>query len=109
VENGLPIKRSEIEGILNPLHENLRVARFSGLLIGLSLLSYQVRELLVCWLFFILPLVMLGLLIFGGVVACDAGRYFIHWAGTATRVPPVAGLEPIAVNLKTVVSNIKPE
>jgi hypothetical protein len=73
VENGPPIKRSEIEGFLNPLHDNSRVPRYSGLLIGLSLFSYQVRELLVCWLFFILPLVMLGLLILGGMVAYAVG------------------------------------
>jgi hypothetical protein len=85
-------KVSEIEESLNQLRENLRWPHFSGLLLGLGLCSYHVRELLACWLFFSLLFVSLALVILGGVLACYAGKYFIHWASTAARVTPVVAL-----------------
>src|ERR1700694_1790120 len=85
-------KLSEIEESLNQLREICRVAQFSGLLLVISLYSYHVRELLACWLFFSLLFVLLALVILGGVLACYAGKYFIHWASTAARATPAVAL-----------------
>jgi hypothetical protein len=82
------------------LRENHRVSQVSGLLLGLSLNSYRVRELLVCWLFFSLLFVSLALVILGGVLACYAGKYVIHWASTAARVTPVVDLGSGELHLK---------
>ena len=57
-----------------------------GSLLGLSLLSYHLRELLVCWLFFSLVFVSLALLILTGVLVCCAGGHAIAWACRAARV-----------------------
>ena len=82
--------------------ENYRVLQFSGLLLGLSLFSYHVRELLVCWLFFALLFVSLVLLLLGGVLASLAGKYVIHWASTAASVRPVVALASVELHLKPV-------
>jgi hypothetical protein len=95
-------KASDIEGPLNYLRENHRVSQISGLLLGLSLYSYRVRELLVCWLFFSLLFVSLALVILGGVLACYAGNYAIHWASTAAGVTPVVALGAGELHLKTI-------
>jgi hypothetical protein len=86
---------------LNYLRENYRVSQISGLLLGLSLNSYRVRELLVCWLFFSLLFVLLALLILAGVFACYAGKYVIHWANTAAPVTPVLAFGSAELQLKT--------
>jgi hypothetical protein len=78
------------------------VSQFSGLLLGLSLYSYHVRELLVCWLFFSLLFVVLALVILGGILACYAGKYATHWARTAAPVTPVLALGSTEVHLKTI-------
>jgi hypothetical protein len=93
---------SEIEGRLNYLRENHRVSRSCGLLLGLSLYSYQVRELLVCWLFFSLLFVLLALLILGGVFACSVGKYVTHWARTTAPVTPVLALSSAELHLTTI-------
>jgi hypothetical protein len=82
--------------------ESHRVSQFSGLLIGLSLYSYHVRELLVCWLFFCLLFVGLVLLLLGGVLACHAGKYATHWVRTATPVTPGLVLASAELHLKTI-------
>jgi hypothetical protein len=87
---------------LNQLLENHRVSELSGLLLGLSLYSYHVRELLICWLFFCLLFVLLTLVLLGGVLGCHAGQYVIHWAGTAARVKPVMALSSVELHLKTI-------
>ena len=74
---------------LRSVQKSYQVIGYSGLVMGLGLCSYPVRELLVCWLFFSLPFVMMGLLVLGVVIACDAGLYIIQWAGSAARVLPV--------------------
>ena len=61
----------------------------SGLLVAASLFSYHVRELLICWLFLSVPLVLLAVFVLRGVVACNAGQYFVHWAGGRIQVKPV--------------------
>jgi hypothetical protein len=97
-------KASDIEGPLNYLRENHRVSRSCGLLLGLSLYSYQVRELLVCWLFFSLLFVLLALLILGGVFACSAGKYVTHWAWARTTAPvtPALALSSTELQLTTI-------
>jgi hypothetical protein len=61
-----------------------------------------VRELLVCWLFFSLLFVLLGLLILGGVFACYAGKCVIRWANTAAEVAPVVSLGSVKLQLETI-------
>jgi hypothetical protein len=99
-------KPSEIEESVNQLRESHRVSQFSGLLLGLSLYSYHVRELLVCWLFFSLLFVLLALVILGGVLACYAGNYVIHWVGMAAPVTPVLAFGSAELQLKTI-SDVK--
>ncbi|HVS88510.1 MAG TPA: hypothetical protein VHF01_09870 [Candidatus Acidoferrum sp.] len=78
------------------------MSQFSGLLLGLSLYSYHVRELLVCWLFFSLLFGSLALVILGGVLACYAGKYVTVWARTAAPVTPVLELGSGELHLETI-------
>jgi len=87
---------------LRQLRESHRVLQFSWLLLGLSLYSYRVRELLACWLFFILLFVVLALLILGGLLAWYAGIYAAHWARTTAPVTPVLALASAEVPLETI-------
>ena len=100
--NGLPFQAQQAEKSLNPLREYRRVSQYSGVLLGLSLYSYQVRELLVCWLFFSLAFTLLALVSLGATFACYAGKYVIHWVDTAARVAPVVALAPGEPRLKPV-------
>jgi len=67
-----------------------RGSQFSGLLLGLSVCSYHVRELLVCWLFFTLLFVCLALVLLGGVFAVYASEQFGHARGSGNDVSPRA-------------------
>jgi hypothetical protein len=87
---------------LNYLRENYRVSQVSGLLLGLSLNFYRVRELLVCWLFFSLLFVLLALLILGGVLACYVGECVTVWARTTAPVSPVLALGSADLQLKSI-------
>ena len=69
---------------------------------GLSLYSYHVRELVVCWLFFSLLFVLLALVILGIVLACYAGKYATHWAHMAAPVTSVFALASAELHLKTI-------
>jgi hypothetical protein len=102
LENGLPLKLNGIEEFVNSLRGIYRVSQFSGLLLGLSLFSYHVRELLVCWLFFCLLFVLLALVILGGVLAAHAGNHAIHWASTAVRVAPMVALDSDEIQLDAI-------
>ena len=93
---------------MNQLRESHRVSQFSGLLLGLSLYSYQVRELLVCWLFFTLLFVSLALVILGGVLACYGGKYVTHWARTAAQMTPVVALGSGELHMNTSITPILP-
>ena len=84
------------------LRENQHVLQVSGLLIGLGLFSYHVRELMVCWLLFSLLFVLPVLLIFGGVLAWYAGKCVIDWVSTTPRVTPVVTLSTDDLRLKTI-------
>ena len=84
------------------LRENHRVSQLSGLFLGLSLYSYHVRELLVCWLFFSLLFVVLALLMLGGVLAYYAGKNAALWTLTAAPVTPVLALGSAELQLKAI-------
>ena len=83
------------------LRESHRVSQLSGLLLGLSLYSYRVRELAACWLFFIILFVLLALLILGAVLAWYAGIYASHWARTTGPRTPVLALVSAGVHQET--------
>jgi hypothetical protein len=84
------------------LRESHRLSQVSGLVLGLSLYSYRVRELVACWLFFILLFVVLALLILGGVLAWYVGIYAAHWARTTTPVAPVLALASAEIHLEAI-------
>lgn len=86
---------------MNPLQASRRVSQFSPLLLGLSLYSYHVRELLVCWLFFSALFVSLSAVMAGGVLAFYAGKFVLDWAGSEARVAPVLVLAPVEIQVKT--------
>ena len=73
-----------------------------GLVLGLGLYSYHMRELMACWFFFSLLFVLLALLILGGVLACYAGKCVIDWASKTPRVTPAVTLSTDDVRLKTI-------
>jgi hypothetical protein len=78
------------------------VSKFSGLLVGLSLSSYHVRELLVCWLFFSLLFACVALLLLSGVLAVQAGEYLAVWARSATGITPVLAVASADLPVTTI-------
>jgi hypothetical protein len=84
------------------LRESHRLSQLSGLVLGLSLYSYRVRELVVCWLFFIILFVVLALLVLGAVLAWYAGIYASHWARTTAAVTPVLVLASAEIHLEAI-------
>jgi hypothetical protein len=58
----------------------------SWVLLGVSLCSYRVQELLICWVFFSAMLAVLGLLIASGILAWYGGKCVFHWAGPLVQV-----------------------
>jgi len=101
-KTGIRRKVNRIEGAVRQARESHRVSQFSGLLLGLSLYSYRVRELAACWLFFLVLFVVLALLILGAVLAWYAWIYASHWARTTTPVAPVLALASAQVHLETI-------
>jgi hypothetical protein len=99
---GIHCKPSRTEDSLRQLRESHRAWQFSGLILGLSLYSYHVRELLVCWLFFIVLFVVLALLVLGGVLAFHAGKYASQWARMAAPATPVLALASAELHLKII-------
>ena len=77
---------------MHRFRESHYVSQCSGLLVGLSLSSYFIRELLVCWLFFSLLFVCVALLLLSGVLAVQAGEYLTVWARTLAGMTPVVAL-----------------
>jgi hypothetical protein len=88
--------------LLSQLRAGRRVSQFAGLLLGLSLYSYHVRELLVCWLFFCVLFVLLALLVLAGVIACYAGKHATRWARTAAPVSSGLALVSVELHLKAI-------
>ncbi len=87
---------------MHQFRESHYVSQCSGLLLGLSLSSYFIRELLVCWLFFSLLFVCVALLLLSGVLAVQAGEYLTVWARTLARMTPVLALVPVKPPLKNI-------
>ncbi len=71
------------------------MSQFSWLLLGLGLYSYHVRELLLCWTFFIGVFVALGLAIIGGILAWHGGKYAFHWASPFVQIAPAVLSDPV--------------
>ncbi len=81
------------------LRESHRVSQLFGLVLGLSLYFYRVREILACWLFFSILFVVLALLVLGAALAWYAGKWATDWPRTAMPLTPVtvvasAGVDP---------------
>jgi hypothetical protein len=83
---------SRIEESLSLLREYPRLSLFSVMLLGLTMYSYRIRELLVCWLFFCLLFVLLVLLTLAGAVVSYAGKHVLDWTNAGARVTPIAAL-----------------
>jgi hypothetical protein len=81
-----------IDESLSLMREYRRASLFSGVLLGLSIYSYRVRELLICWLFFCLLFVLLVLLTLGGALVAHASKYVLDWTNAGARVTPAAAL-----------------
>ena len=88
---------SEIGEFVIQLKESLWALPVGGLLLGLSLYSYHVRELAVCWLYFSVLFVCMMLLILIGELGVYAGECVAVWARSAAEMTPV--LEFVAVEL----------
>lgn len=86
---------------MNPLQASRRVSQFCSLLLGFSLYSYHVRELLVCWLFFSALFVSLGVVMAGGVLAGYAGKYVFDWTSSKAQVATLLVLAPVEIQVKT--------
>lgn len=80
---------SGMEEFLVRLQAEIRAPQFAGLFLlvagVLSYESYEVRELLICWLLFALLFASIALAILGSMLACRAGKYLIYWAGMPLR------------------------
>ena len=83
---------SRIEESLSPFSTFALVSRFVGLFLGLSLVSYNVRALLFCWLYFGLLFGALFLLVLGAVFAYQAGKIALDWV--APLVSGSGGAKP---------------
>jgi hypothetical protein len=101
-KTGIRRKLNRIEDSVHQLRESHRAWQLSGLLLGLSLYSYRVRELVACWLFFIILFVVLALLVLGALLAWYAWIYAFRWARTTTPVAPVLVLASAEIHLETI-------
>lgn len=87
---------------MSPFREKHHVWQFSGLLLGLSLYSYHVRELLVCWLFFTSIFVCVTLLILIGLLGVHAGERLTVWVRATTGMTPVLALAYVKHSVRRV-------
>jgi len=65
-----------------------------GMVVGLNLSSYNLQELLVCWLCFSIGFVSLALALLAVALAWYAGKYLVHCASAAMRVIARAAQSP---------------
>jgi hypothetical protein len=94
----------ETEESVDPLRESHRISQLSGLVVGISLSSYLVRELLVCWLIFTLLLSTCVLAILVTILAGYAGSHALNWMGVVWRV---VELTPAELHLKVTADSPK--
>jgi uncharacterized SAM-binding protein YcdF (DUF218 family) len=80
------------------------VFQLSWLLLGLGLYlsSYRVRELLICWLFFIGIFAALALATSGGVLAWYAGKRAFDWASPLAQLAPEILSGPVELPLEPI-------
>jgi hypothetical protein len=83
------------------LRKSHRVSQLIGLVLGLNLYFYRVRELLACWLFFSILFVVLALLVLGAALAWYAGKWATDWARTTMPLTPVPVLASAGVHAET--------
>jgi hypothetical protein len=73
----------------------------AGSFLEITLNSYRIQEVAVCWLFFSLAFVSLAIVILAGVLVCGACQCVILRASTAARrVAPKVELAPPELQLK---------
>ncbi len=66
------------------------MSQFAWLLLGFGLFSYRLRELLICWLYFIGMFVALALLVTGGMLVWYGGKVrFLLGSPFGTNGTPV--------------------
>ena len=65
-----------------------------GMVVGFNLSSYNLQELLVCWLCFSIGFVSLALALLAVALAWYAGKYLVHCASAAMRVIARAAQSP---------------
>jgi hypothetical protein len=92
---------------LRHLSKCYRAVEFSGACLGLSLTSYRLRELLLCWLGFSLLFVLLALAILVVVLACYAGRHAARWVLAVAPDAPVLALGSAEPDLKALADGTK--
>ena len=93
---------SEIGEFVIQFKESLQVLPVGGLLLVLSLYSYHVRELLVCWLYFSVLFVCMMLVILIGELGVYAGECVAVWARSAAEITPVLKLAAIEAPVKNI-------
>lgn len=82
--------------------ESVRALPVGALLLGLSLYSYHVRELLICWLFFSVLFVCMMLVFLIGELGVCAGECVTVWARSAAETTPAPELTAIEFPVKSV-------
>ena len=82
--------------------ENVWVLPVVGLLLGLSLFSYHLREILVCYLIFTVLFACIMLLILVGELGVYAGEYVAVWVHLTTVKTPVLALVSSEPSMKIV-------
>lgn len=112
--SGLPTQAMITKHISRQLGEGLLVLSFTGLLLGLGLYSYHVRELLVCWIFLGLVLAVPALAALGILLACFAGQYLISRIRSAATVAPEfvvypSGLHPEVILAARILVVVNPQ
>ncbi len=95
---GTVIQATMQKDIVHLLRRRARVLQFSALLLGLTLYSYSVRDLLVCWLFFCLFFAALVSLLLGALLACYAGKQLTERVFAMAWGTPKLPLKPATVH-----------
>jgi hypothetical protein len=87
--------------------ETVWVLPVVGLLLGLSLFSYHLREILVCYLAFTVLFACVMLVILVGELGVYAGECVSGWVDLATVKTPVLALVSSEPSMKSVLQQAK--
>jgi hypothetical protein len=82
--------------------KSVRVLPVGALLLGLTLYSYHLRELLVCWVFFSVLFVCMMLVFLMGELGVSAGERVTVWVRSAAETTPASELTAIEFAVKSV-------